>query len=197
MRSFRAPAVILTLSTLTSALLVDAAQDRQVRPPLVVHSMLGSDLYKFYCASCHGAGGRGDGPVAQTLKSDPPDLSRLALRNGGVFPRARVEATIEGRSDPPLPVHGTREMPVWGPIFRGLDANDAANRTRIGNLVDYLQSLQLKNASLRHRNDASTAGAVLSEDCRVNNERTAEEIGGSESRGDRARCRLRVGQVSH
>lgn len=150
MRSFHAYAVILPLSIMTSVVLVHAAQDRRVRPPLVVHSMLGSDLYKFYCASCHGAGGRGDGPVAQTLKSDPPDLSRLALRNGGVFPRARVVAIIEGRSDPPLSVHGTREMPVWGPIFRGLDANDAANRTRIGNLVDYLQSLQVKYARLWH-----------------------------------------------
>jgi hypothetical protein len=136
----------IALCWMASVAIGAAPQDRQSRPPLVVHSMYGSDLYKFYCASCHGPDGKGGGPVAQTLKTDPPDLSRLALQNGRVFPRARVEAIIEGRTDPPLRVHGTREMPVWGPIFRGLDANDAANRTRIGNLVDYLQSLQLRHA---------------------------------------------------
>jgi hypothetical protein len=141
--------VVTAAITLCGLAGLAAPQDRQtVPPPLVIHSMFGSDLYKFYCASCHGQNAKGGGPVAYTLKSEPPDLTRLALRNGGVFPRARVEAIIEGRSDPPLAVHGTREMPVWGPIFSGLDASDAANRTRIGNLVDYLQSLQVKYASL-------------------------------------------------
>lgn len=148
MTTFRSLATAIILSGVTGAVIAAAPQNRRVQPPLVIHSMFGSDLYKFYCASCHGTDGRGGGPVAQTLRSDTPDLTKLALRNGGVFPRARVEAIIEGRADPPLPVHGTREMPVWGPIFRGLDANDAANRTRIGNLVDYLQSLQVKYASL-------------------------------------------------
>ena len=151
MTRYRDLAAAITLCGTAWAGMVAAPLERQVRPPLVIHSMYGGDLYKFYCASCHGYDGRGGGPVASKLKSEPPDLTRLALGNGGVFPRARVEAIIEGRSDPPLPVHGTREMPVWGPIFRGLDTNDAANRTRIGNLIEYLQSLQQKHANAAAR----------------------------------------------
>ena len=75
-------------------------------------------------------------------QTDPPDLSRLALQNGGVFPRARVEAIIEGRTDPPLRVHGTREMPVWGPIFRAFDASDTRVGVRVDNIVSYIESLQ-------------------------------------------------------
>ena len=162
MRGFRAFAAGITLCGLAGAVLGAAPQDRQVQPPLVIHSMFGSDLYKFYCASCHGVDARGDGPVAHTLRNIPPDLTKLALRNGGVFPRVRIEAIIEGHSDPPLAVHGTREMPVWGPIFRGLDASDAANRTRIGNLVDYLQSLQVKYASLPQPDRRRTPAGRLS-----------------------------------
>lgn len=123
------------------------AQARRATPPLVIHSQYGRDLYGFYCASCHGRDGRGGGPVAPTLHVDPPDLTRLAARNGGVFPRLRVEAIVDGRIDPPLATHGSREMPVWGPIFSGLDADEAANRVRIENIVLYLETLQVRYAT--------------------------------------------------
>jgi mono/diheme cytochrome c family protein len=115
-------------------------------PPLVITSMYGRDLYQFYCASCHGRDGKGSGPVAPALKAEPPDLTRLALANGGVFPRARIDAVITGRADPPLAVHGSREMPVWGPIFSGLDRDEAVNRVRLVNILDYLASLQVRYA---------------------------------------------------
>jgi hypothetical protein len=35
-------------------------------------------------------------------------------------------------------------MPVWGPIFRALDPNDALVAVRIGNLVIFLESIQVK-----------------------------------------------------
>jgi hypothetical protein len=122
------------------------ARSLQVQPPLVIHSMYGRDLYAFYCASCHGRDGRGSGPLAPALHAEPPDLTQLALRNGGVFPRLRIEAIVDGRVDPPLPVHGAREMPVWGPIFSGLDGNAAANRVRIENIVTYLETFQTRYA---------------------------------------------------
>ena len=122
------------------------AQAPRPRPPLVIQSMYGRDLYGFYCASCHGRDARGSGPVAPALRADPPDLTRLALRNGGVFPRLRVEAIVDGRADPPLAAHGSREMPVWGPIFSGLDGDQAANRARIQNIVTYLETLQVRYA---------------------------------------------------
>jgi hypothetical protein len=35
-------------------------------------------------------------------------------------------------------------MPVWGPVFRGLDSSDALAKIRIANLVEYLGSIQVK-----------------------------------------------------
>lgn len=110
---------------------------------LVIDSMYGPDLFQFYCATCHGRDGKGRGPVAPSLRGAPPDLTTIRLRSGGAFPRARVEALVTGASDPPAVAHGSREMPVWGPIFQGLDPSDTMNRIRIANIVEYLESIQL------------------------------------------------------
>jgi mono/diheme cytochrome c family protein len=75
----------------------------------------GAALYARHCAACHGAEGRGDGPVASALTRPPTDLTALARRNGGRFDAARVAASIDGRSA--VAGHGTREMPVWGVVF--------------------------------------------------------------------------------
>jgi mono/diheme cytochrome c family protein len=112
-------------------------------PPLAANSLVGHDLFKFYCATCHGRDGRGAGPVAQSLKIPPPDLTRLARRNSGTFPRTRVEQFITS-GEVMTPAHGTAEMPVWGPVFLGLDPSDVRARTRITNLVDYIASIQVK-----------------------------------------------------
>ena len=114
--------------------------------PLVVPSMYGRDLYEFYCASCHGRDGKGGGPVTPALKTQPPDITTMAIHNGGVFPRARIEAIVTGRAEAPVAAHGSREMPVWGPIFRGLDRDEAVNRQRIANILDHLESIQVRHA---------------------------------------------------
>ncbi len=44
-------------------------------PPLVIESMYGPDLYRLYCATCHGRDGKGNGPAAAALKVPPPDLT--------------------------------------------------------------------------------------------------------------------------
>lgn len=113
-------------------------------PPLIVSSMYGRDLFEFYCASCHGRDGHGSGPVAPALRVAPTDLTTIAARNAGTFPHARVESFVTGDQDHLLPAHGSKDMPVWGPIFRALDANDTANRVRIANIVGYLESIQAK-----------------------------------------------------
>lgn len=113
--------------------------------PLTIASTRGSDLFAFYCASCHGPAGKGDGPVASTLKARPADLTTIAKRTGGTFPAARVESQVTGTGTTLILSHGTREMPVWGPIFQSLDPNsDAMNRVRITNLIRHLESLQVK-----------------------------------------------------
>jgi mono/diheme cytochrome c family protein len=105
--------------------------------------MTGEDSFMFYCASCHGPSGRGDGPVARTLKTPPPDLTTLTRRHGGMFPRADVTSFVTGVSDK-LPTHGPGDMPVWGPIFRALDPSDARVKIRIENIVGYIESIQVK-----------------------------------------------------
>jgi len=45
----------------------------------------------------------------------------------------------------PTPLHGTSDMPTWGPIFEYMDrVNQKAVEQRIKNLSDYLASLQEK-----------------------------------------------------
>jgi mono/diheme cytochrome c family protein len=113
-------------------------------PPLGLQSFSGRDLYNFYCATCHGRTGRGEGPVAPALKTRPTDLTTLAKRNGGVFPAADVGVLLSGPRRGTLPAHGSAEMPVWGPIFRALDTSDTQAAIRITNLVTYLESIQVK-----------------------------------------------------
>ena len=56
----------------------------------------GAEDFAAFCSSCHGAGGKGDGPMAGTLEHRPANLTRLARRNGGEFPKLRVMAKIWG-----------------------------------------------------------------------------------------------------
>jgi mono/diheme cytochrome c family protein len=115
----------------------------QTPPTLVIASMTGRDSFAFYCATCHGSSGKGDGPTAAALKAAPPDLTLLARRAGGTFPRSQVEALVTGAGRV-VPAHGSGEMPVWGPIFRSLDPSEARVKVRIANLVEYLESTQAR-----------------------------------------------------
>ena len=104
----------------------------------------GRGEYMRYCASCHGPEGKGDGPLAPVLRASPPDLTRLAQRNGGTFDGAKIAAVIDGRFA--LPAHGTGTMPVWGRVL-GQSLGDAASAEEVGRgqidaLVSYLQSIQ-------------------------------------------------------
>ena len=92
----------------------------------------------------------GDGPVTEFLSGAVvPDLTVLQKNNGGVFPVARVFATIEG-SDV-ASAHGTRDMPIWGrhlserasndPDFATADA-EGYSQARILALVEYLAGIQ-------------------------------------------------------
>lgn len=127
--------VLLTAVCLLSATSV-VAQD------LVAKS--GQELYERYCASCHGVGGRGDGPVAKSLRVEVPDLTRFASRHGGAFDRDRAERIIDGRFV--IAAHGSRTMPIWGESFSraGIGDPNAEQATRIvvARLADYLSQLQ-------------------------------------------------------
>jgi mono/diheme cytochrome c family protein len=117
-----------------------AIQPQPQSPPLI-DSIRGDTLYKAYCASCHGLEGKGNGPMAAWMKVAPPDLTRIAARNGGKFPLARIDRIISGEEALPGG-HGTRAMPVWGPVFSQVTRDQDLGKVRIDNLARYLRDIQ-------------------------------------------------------
>lgn len=105
----------------------------------------GAQLFAQLCASCHGAQGRGDGPVAPTLKVEVPDLSRLVRHAGDPFPTEQVRRIVDGRAI--LAAHGARRMPVWGYEFATAtasepDAGAEMAATLVDRLVAHVATLQ-------------------------------------------------------
>jgi len=125
---------------------VGAAQKRPLQTPQekqLLDSFKGPELFKAYCATCHGKDAKGGGPMAASLRIAPPDLTRIAERNGGSFPFLQVQKIISGEQQAPA-THGTREMPVWGPIFSEVTWDQDLGRLRIYSLAMYLESIQAK-----------------------------------------------------
>ena len=91
---------------------------------------------------CHGKEAKGNGPAAPAMKVPVPDLTTIAKRNNGKFIATNVEPIIRGTGKTPTPAHGVEDMPIWGEVFR----NEDKTRTmlRIGNLIKYLESIQVK-----------------------------------------------------
>ena len=113
-----------------------SAQERRTDLPST-----GKQLFEFYCAVCHGADGTGHGPAAVSLRTPPGDLTRLQKKNGGVYPAERVTETIRGYVT--VTAHGSREMPVWGDLFRKMKRGRGDNaEQRVHALTDYIRSMQ-------------------------------------------------------
>ena len=103
----------------------------------------GQEMYKTYCAVCHGTDGKGNGPAAGALKVPPTDLTALASKNGGKYPAMKVSSVISGEEA--LPAHGSKEMPIWGHLFRSMSGgHESEVHQRITNLNKYIESLQKK-----------------------------------------------------
>ena len=109
----------------------------------LLDSFKGPELYKAYCATCHGKDGKGNGPMAASLRNTPSDLTRISARNGGTFPFLAVQKIISGEQEGPA-THGTREMPVWGPLFSEVSWDQDLGRVRIYSLAVYLEKIQGK-----------------------------------------------------
>lgn len=106
----------------------------------------GSELFGLHCASCHGIGATGDGPMAGVMLVEPANLTTLTARHDGVFPVARVVTRIDGRD--PLVSHGS-DMPVYGWFFEGQDIAVKTNDGQpiltsqpVVDLMAWLQSVQ-------------------------------------------------------
>lgn len=120
-----------------------APQTPPTRKPATPAPMVsGAELFSNYCAACHGLEAKGNGPLANLLKSKPADLTQIAKRNGGQFPSAAVRRMIAG--DDAVASHGPRTMPIWGPIFRDIQADQVPAGVRLDNLVKYLETIQQK-----------------------------------------------------
>lgn len=119
-------------------------------PPTVKHvpitdapSNSGKEMFRSYCAVCHGTDAKGNGPAASALKTTPPDLTLLAQRNSGKYPSAHVSSVIRGQAT--LASHGTQDMPVWGPLFSSISqGHEGQVQQRTANLVNYIEGLQAK-----------------------------------------------------
>jgi mono/diheme cytochrome c family protein len=103
----------------------------------------GEEMYKSYCAVCHGTDAKGNGPAAEALKVPPTDLTVLAQKNGGKYPGMKVAAVVRGEET--LAAHGTKEMPIWGHLFWSMSGgHEAEVQQRVANLNKYIESLQKK-----------------------------------------------------
>ena len=103
----------------------------------------GQEMYKTYCAVCHGTDGKGNGPAAGAMKVPPNDLTVLAQKNAGKYPALRVAAVIRGEET--LTAHGSKDMPVWGRLFWNISGgHEAEVQQRVANLNKYIEALQKK-----------------------------------------------------
>ena len=109
----------------------------------LIQSLNGQTLYQAYCASCHGKDGKGAGPAAPALKAKPADLTQVSKSNGGKFPSDRIQKVISGEGMVKN-AHGSREMPIWGPIFSQIAWDQDLGRVRVANLAKYIESIQGK-----------------------------------------------------
>lgn len=106
--------------------------------PENISAAKGPEMSQAYCSVCHGLRGLGNGPAALALKKQPADLTQLTRKNNGAFPRFHVANVTQGYGA--TGAHGSREMPMWGTVFRSL--GDDTVKLRIDNLTGYIESLQ-------------------------------------------------------
>jgi mono/diheme cytochrome c family protein len=151
-------ALLLALLSSTGALTM-AQQSQATRKGSVQETPVpsGEDLFNTYCAVCHGKDAKGNGPAAGALKVRPPDLTTLAQRHGGKFPREYVTTVLQyGVED--VKAHGSKDMPIWGSLFGPTgtvsrseplplaEAREVSSvvTLKIHNLSQYIESLQMK-----------------------------------------------------
>jgi mono/diheme cytochrome c family protein len=109
---------------------------------------VGHQEFRHACAVCHGLGGTGESVMTtlNLLTVRPTDLTQLSKKHQGQFPFWQVYRIIDGREE--VKGHGTRDMPIWGEVFRQPHVGKRVDETsvigRILALVYYLQSIQEK-----------------------------------------------------
>ncbi len=126
---------------------VALAQNTDVyRPAGEENPVSGKQDFINHCAPCHGDNGKGNGPELKVLPDiHPSDLTKISLKNGGVFPTQKVADMVDGRKA--IPSHKRFDMPFWGVNFQQegkefTPESEAKAKARIDALVAYVQSIQ-------------------------------------------------------
>jgi mono/diheme cytochrome c family protein len=141
---------VILLATLVAAAGLCLAQDQTATKPAVKQTPIkqtspasGKEMFAAYCAPCHGADGKGNGPAAASMQVPPTDLTQMAKKHDGKFPANSLASTLKFGNGPGA--HGSADMPVWGPLFQSLDRfHDTSVQQRVSNLVSYIESIQAK-----------------------------------------------------
>jgi mono/diheme cytochrome c family protein len=138
------PAVAILIILLGFGLLADGQEQPKIdkQAPTMTPEIAGQEMFRSYCASCHGLDGKGKGLAAPALKKQPPDLTLLSKRFGGKFPRTTVSSIIEGNDL--IVDHGSRAMPIWGDAFRIANHDESMVKLKVQNLTIYIESIQQK-----------------------------------------------------
>jgi len=129
----------LLLVTFFCSTTVQATKETKAPP---IHTVDGAEIFRDCCASCHGSDGKGNGPAASALRVKVPDLTQISNRAGGEFPTARIRAVIEGTEM--VSAHGSRAMPIWGPVFHQIVNDQDLGSVRTANVTRYIESIQRK-----------------------------------------------------
>jgi mono/diheme cytochrome c family protein len=124
-----------------SAVLMSQKTNPTSKPGNAPVELSGKEMFKAYCASCRGEDAKGHGPAAVALKTAPPDLTLLAKRNKSNFSADYVNTVVVHGVN--TPAHGSTEMPIWGPIFTGIN-DQRLVVLRVNKISEYLETLQVK-----------------------------------------------------
>ncbi len=145
MRAHRGLWIVLAVVIATAMMASAQEPKKEIKnvPVKPTSAVSGQEMYKTYCAVCHGTEGKGNGPAADVLKVPPPDLTALAGKNGGKYPAIKVSAILRGEEV--LAAHGSKDMPMWGQLFWSMSGgHEAEVQQRVANLNKYIESLQKK-----------------------------------------------------
>ena len=122
--------VLLSLSSMGLAQTKSGGADKGPKNPVKSSPQsieAGQTIYKANCVPCHGAGGKGDGPVAANLTVKPSDLTSTNLKHGSTD--GEIFTNIKNGIPPDL------KMKAFG---------NKLSDTDIWNVVIYIRSLQKK-----------------------------------------------------
>lgn len=119
---------------------LESAQRRQYGPSRGItiedQARLGEPLYQSFCASCHGADGRGPHLSGFTLAIAAPDLTMIATRNDGSVDMRRLYESI-ARCDVESPY-----MPAWRQVFADMGWPGNAGARMIEDIAWFIESIQ-------------------------------------------------------